>query len=436
MTAFAQRTRHAATPRWRLPALLLSLAAAAGLAATTSAVLPAPTVRVEGLADARLLGTDNITYAQVCDKSGPQPVLRTIPKRGGGRCPPPEQFGSAVVSVPAPNGKGPAALAISVDDDVYVVQYGTFRAAATGEVAMSMPLRRRLSKLFPTVFIATFGDGLAKVGDIDGDGAEDLAIYATIRPVGARGAAATPTGAVFLITLKENGSVKNASIIRLDATFGCPKGSACTYAMEAAGDVNGDGYVDLLVATNWRSTAVVLLNPKSRGMVRGVVSGRGTWYAGGKFVPDTPSVAALGDVDGDGVPDVAINDPYFKGNTGAVHLLLLAKDGSIKREVTLTPGSGGLPKSYKTPKNWAGLMAFGGVSSGLRKTLAVGTIGSNRLTYLYLGRKATVERYRGAVAPVPLTTLDSLALEEGAFASSLTTAGASGNVLQIFSFLF
>eukprot|EP00168_Porphyra_purpurea_P000764 TRINITY_DN1088_c0_g1_i1.p1 TRINITY_DN1088_c0_g1~~TRINITY_DN1088_c0_g1_i1.p1 ORF type:complete len:302 (-),score=113.17 TRINITY_DN1088_c0_g1_i1:358-1263(-) len=301
---------------------------------------------------------------------------------------------------------------------------------------MSMPLRRRLSRLFPAVFIATFGDGLAKVGDIDGDGAEDLAIYATVRPVGARGAAATPTGAVFLITLKADGSVKNASIIRLDATFGCPKGSACTYAMEAVGDVNGDGYVDLLVATNWRSTAVVLLDPKAKGRVRGVVAGRGTWYAGGKFVPDTPSVAALGDVDGDGVPDVAINDPYYKGNTGAVHLLLIAKDGSLKREVTLTPGSGGLPKSYVTPKSWAGLMAFGGVSPGTRKTVAVGTIGSNKLTYLYLGRNATVDRFREAVAPQPLTNLDSLALEEGAFASSLTTAGASGKVLKIFSFLF
>eukprot|EP00170_Pyropia_yezoensis_P008821 contig_37685_g8854 len=58
-------------------------------------------------------------------------------------------------------------------------------------------------------------------------------------------------------------------------------------------------------------------------MVRGVVSGRNAWYAGGKFVPDAPSVVALGDVDGDGIPDAAINDPYYKGNKGAVVVLLL-----------------------------------------------------------------------------------------------------------------
>eukprot|EP00168_Porphyra_purpurea_P000765 TRINITY_DN1088_c0_g1_i2.p3 TRINITY_DN1088_c0_g1~~TRINITY_DN1088_c0_g1_i2.p3 ORF type:complete len:234 (-),score=69.71 TRINITY_DN1088_c0_g1_i2:358-1059(-) len=232
------------------------------------------------------------------------------------------------------------------------------------------------------------------------------------------------------------GASRTRQSFALTRRLGAPRAARAPTPWRRWGMVNGDGYVDLLVATNWRSTAVVLLDPKAKGRVRGVVAGRGTWYAGGKFVPDTPSVAALGDVDGDGVPDVAINDPYYKGNTGAVHLLLIAKDGSLKREVTLTPGSGGLPKSYVTPKSWAGLMAFGGVSPGTRKTVAVGTIGSNKLTYLYLGRNATVDRFREAVAPQPLTNLDSLALEEGAFASSLTTAGASGKVLKIFSFLF
>lgn len=427
-----------AAPRRRLPSLLVSLlatAAAAAVAVAAPAAAQSPVA--EGVPAARLLGTRSITYDEVCSESGPQPVLRTIPERGGGRCPPPELFGSAVVSVPAANGRGPAALAISVDDDVYVVQYGTFAGAAAGRVAKSVPLRRRLSRLFPKDIIVSFGEGLARVGDVDGDGAADLAIYATVRPVGARGEAARrPTGVVFIIMLNADGSVKDADIIRLSATFGCPPGSACTYAMEAVGDVNGDGYADLLIATNWRSTAVVLLHPKANGMVRGVVSGRNAWYAGGKFVPDAPSVVALGDVDGDGIPDAAINDPYYKGNKGAVVVLLLAKDGSVKKEVTLTPGSGGLPASFKAPKNWAGLLAFGGVSPGTQKTVAVGSVGSPNLTFLYLGRNAYVQRYRPAVVPQALQNLDSLALEEGAFASSLTTAGPSGKVLKIFSFLF
>ncbi|GAB0488889.1 hypothetical protein MMPV_000102 [Pyropia vietnamensis] len=435
----------AVTPRRRLPSLALSLLAV-GAAAVAAVVAPAVAVTApvrqgllpaKALPAARLLGTRNITYDEVCSESGPQPVLRTIPERGGGRCPPPELFGSAVVSVPAADGRSPAALAISVDDDVYVVQYGSFAGVAAGEVAKSVPLRRRLSRLFPEDIILSFGEGLAKVGDVDGDGAADLAIYATIRPVGARGKVARrPESVVFIIMLNADGSVKDADMIRLSATFGCPAGSTCTYAMEAVGDVNGDGYADLLIATNWRSTAVVLLHPKAEGMVRAVVPGRSPWYAGGKFVPDAPSVASLGDVDGDGVPDVAINDPYYKGNKGAVVVLLLAKDGSVKKEVTLTPGSGGLPTSFNTPKNWAGLLAFGGVSPGTEKTVAVGTVGSNRLTFLYLGSNAYVQRYRPAVVPQALQNLDSLALEEGTFASSLTTAGASGRVLHIFSFLF
>lgn len=423
-------------PRRRLPSLAVSLLAAAA-AAVAAAAAPAgaatPPAVAKALLPARLYLTRNITYDDVCSESGPQPVLRTIPERGGGRCPPPELFGSAVVSIPAAGGRGPAALAITVDDDVYVARYASVADWASGRVAASVPLRRRLSRRFPNDFIVTFGEGLATVGDVDGDGATDLAIYATIRPVGARGAAAAPTGAVFVITLKADGSMKDASIIRLGATFGCPAGSACTYAMEAVGDVNGDGYTDLVIATNWRSTAVVLLHPEANGMVRQVVAGRNPWYAGGKFVPDAPSVVALGDLDGDGVPDVAINDPYYKGNRGAVVVLLLAKDGSLRKEVTISPGAGGLPATFDAPKSWAGLLAWGGVSPGVQSTVAVGTVGSRRLTYLYL-TAGGVREYRPAVAPQALQNLDSLALYEGAFGSTLTTAGASGRVLKIFTF--
>ena len=54
------------------------------------------------------------------------------------------------------------------------------------------------------------------------------------------------------------------------------------------------------------------------------------------------SCAALGDVDGDGVPDVAIGAPYDDDdaagagdiNNGAVYIMFMNRDGSIKGYAT------------------------------------------------------------------------------------------------------
>ena len=155
-------------------------------------------------------------------------------------------------------------------------------------------------------------------GDMDGDGLVDLV-------VGADGDDATGSnaGAVYLLS----GMVTGDNALKAAATKlrGVGAGDHAGHEVESAGDMNDDGYVDLLVAA-----------PDADG----VATGSGVTYLlfGPVCTSSTLSVAdvqflgesngdqlgmglgALGDVDGDGWPDIGIGAYEYAG-TGAAWII-------------------------------------------------------------------------------------------------------------------
>lgn len=179
-------------------------------------------------------------------------------------------------------------------------------------------------------FNDVFGGSLALLGDVNEDGVDDLA-------VGAPGDSGN-RGAVWILLMNADGTVDTAQKIgnpdpfsEGDKEFG---GS-----LAALGEFDEDGVPDLLVGAqtddeygvNSGAAFVVRLNAngtvKSATKIGGLPSVGSESYFGG-------AVAAIGDRDLDGVPDVAISASQWDGyasNAGAVTIVLLNADGSVKQ---------------------------------------------------------------------------------------------------------
>lgn len=161
-----------------------------------------------------------------------------------------------------------------------------------------------------------FGQAVASAGDINGDGYDDVA-------VGAHGwgpVTADFTGRVFIY---HGGGWMDPNV-----DFKLSGGSPDDYfgaTIASAGDVNGDGYGDLLVGA------------RGYGYEN---TGRAYLYCGGPVMDRVPdkvyraeetnqqfgfAVASAGDVNGDGLPDVVIGVPfsdYGAENAGRAYLYL------------------------------------------------------------------------------------------------------------------
>jgi hypothetical protein len=158
-----------------------------------------------------------------------------------------------------------------------------------------------------------FGISVGTAGDVNGDGYADVVVGAqlTINP---NFALATGSARVYLGG--PGGLSTFASQTILGDQVGCEFGDA----VGTAGDVNGDGYADIVVGAPYYD-----FSGADRGEVLvylGGPSGVATtpfWYeygaqAGARFAS---SVTTAGDVDGDGLADVIVGSPYYaNGESG------------------------------------------------------------------------------------------------------------------------
>lgn len=185
---------------------------------------------------------------------------------------------------------------------------------------------------FPSKGGELFGFAINSLGDLNGDGVMDLA-------VGAMGNSGL-TGAVYILFMDSDATVKSVSLLNKSTTgltglstswFGCD--------LANAGDIDGDGVNDLAVgAINENSLmgAVYILFLKSDGSLKSVkrISSGVSGFPSVLSTKDRfgVSVAGLGDIDGDGIPDLAVGahgDNEVNTRSGAVYILRMKKDGTV-----------------------------------------------------------------------------------------------------------
>jgi len=168
---------------------------------------------------------------------------------------------------------------------------------------------------------------VAGAGDVNGDGFEDIVIGAHGSDLGGRGA-----GASYVFFGKAGGFGKTINLSTLDGTngfriLGAENYDQSGYSVAAAGDVNGDGFDDVIVgspsAPNGLGTGAAFvvfgkaggfaknlnlanLNGNNGFKIDGVTSGDGIGSA----------VKSAGDVNGDGFSDLILGADLNDGESG------------------------------------------------------------------------------------------------------------------------
>ena len=188
-----------------------------------------------------------------------------------------------------------------------------------------------------------FGDSIANMGDLNGDGINDLAVGAVnddTKSNNSFGGANWNAGAVHILFLNRDGSLARATAVINDFTTNGPvlaKADAFGMGVANIGDLDGNGYDDLAASAmkdhaNDRGAVHILFMDENGGLAKateiidgsttnGPTLGNDYWFGG--------SVANIGDFDGNGVDDLAVGANLCCGGTedkGALYILFMDED--------------------------------------------------------------------------------------------------------------
>jgi len=160
---------------------------------------------------------------------------------------------------------------------------------------------------------ARLGASVAGAGDVDGDGYADVIVGAAIYD-----ADQTDEGAAFVFLGSGSGVASGSPLTAAAQLEASPAVAGMASTVASAGDVNGDGYADVVIghpsyfggASN--EGAAFVYHGGAQGVVSGNVATAAAQLEANQLAAELGnSVAGAGDVNGDGYSDVIVGAPAY-----------------------------------------------------------------------------------------------------------------------------
>lgn len=234
---------------------------------------------------------------------------------------------------------------------------------------------------------AKFGQRVGNIGDLDGDGIDEAAVCARRQVVGNNG----EDGALYILYFNEKGDLtKHETISSEEGGFSGKITAKFATDVKGLGDLDGNGIPDMVVCeqgANDGTGAIWILYMDYKDGSAMVQSQKriAPENVGGFDQPKelAPAfgyaVENLGDIDGDGITDLAVGTPKFDDAKGNVWILFMKKDGTVKNSQSISDTTGNLGFTLHENEFFGVTLAnMGDINNDGVNDLAVGAHQSNR----------------------------------------------------------